>query len=206
MITQKFKGDATELKMEAAASEAFDVCSAGLDHFFEDGYEASPFLLGMYDDGRMPFADRVPRDSFVDFIKEALDRFPFTGTFESYIFILEAIFGAGSGVIFEVPAPGKLEMLVNAASSIDFEFITGQVESGSIVTYDMVDHDGTSLVFGGISGIDSESELQTMLAEIIPAGIFADITLAFFALYAFVDDDGDLLIDHLGNQIVFIET
>lgn len=206
MITQKFKGDPTELKYEAAAKPAIDVADAGLDQFLDQGYDASPFLLMLYDEGRMPFSDRVPRDSFVEFIREALDRFPFTGTFESYIFILEAIFGSGSGVIFDVPAPGKIEMLVNASSSIEFGLQIKEIVEGVAVISDLIDSEGNILTARGISGIDSEFELQTLLAELIPAGIFPDITLAFFALYNFVDDDDNSIVDHLGNQIVFIET
>lgn len=206
MISQKFKGDDTELKMEAAALPAFQVCNTGLDAFALSGYNASPFLLGMYDDGRMPFADRVPRDSFVAFIKEALARFPFTGSFESYIFILEAIFGAGSGVLFNIPAPGKLEIAVNAASSIEFDWITAEFVDGVLTNSTMIDSSGSQMVFGGVSGIDSEFELEMLLAEIIPGGIFPAVTLAFFAIFNFVDDGGNTMVDHLGNNIVFIET
>lgn len=206
MIPQYFKGDATELKFDAAGKPMFDVANSALDAFKAEGYGASPFLLMLYDEGRAPFSDRVPRDSFVAFITEALVRFPFTGTFESYIFILQAIFGEGSGVLFNVPAAGKLEIAVNAASSIEFDFHGTEYASGSVEDFAMVDHLGNQLIFGGISGIDSEAELQMLLAEIIPAGVYTEITLAFFALYNFVDDTGTSIVDHLGNQIVFIET
>lgn len=206
MIPQYFKGDADELKFDAAGKRAFDASGAALDAFYADGYSANPFLLMLYDEGRMPFADRVPRDSFVEFFKEALERFPFTGTFEAYIFILEAIFGAGSGVLFEVPAAGKLNIAVNAATSLEFAWQTAEFVDGALVVSDMVDHIGNSIVFGGVAGIDSEYELELLLAEIIPAGIYAEVTLAFFALYNFVDDDDNSIIDHSGNQIVFIET
>jgi hypothetical protein len=206
MITQKFKGDDTELKMEAAAESAFDLCDVSLDKFYQEGYDASPFLLMLYDEGRMPFSDRVPRDSFVEFIREALERFPFTGTFESYIFILQAIFGPGSGVLFNVPAAGKLEILVNASSSLEFDLVAREVIEGVITEFTMVDYLGNTLTARGLSGIDSEFELQMLLAELIPAGIFPDITLAFFALYSFVDYLDNSIVDHLGNQIVFIES
>ncbi len=206
MITQKFKGDDLELRMEAAASPAFDLCSVALDEFLADGYLASPFLLMLYDEGRMPFSDRVPRDSFVEFFKEALERFPFTGTFEAYIFIIQAIFGSGSGILFDVPAPGKIEMLVNASSSLEFQFIAKEFIDGEYVESLIVDSDDNLLQFSGISGIDSEYELKQLLAELIPAGIFPDITLAFFSLFNFIDDDDNSIVDDSGNQIVFIET
>ncbi len=191
--------------MEAAASTAISIASISKDQFFANGGDATPFLLMLYDQGRMPFSDRVPRESFVEFIREALARFPFTGTFESYIFILEKIFGAGSGVIFDVPAPGKLDMLVNAAASIEFDFIVREFISGEYVISNLVDDQDNQITASGISGIDSEYELKTLLSELIPAGIFAEVTLAYFALYNFVDDEDNSIIDHLDNQIVFIE-
>ncbi len=205
MIPQKFKGDDTELKYEAAATPAMDLCSTALDAFFAEGYDATPFLLMLFDEGRMPFSDRVPREAFVQFIREALKRFRFTGTFESYIFIIEKIFGEGSGIIFAVPNPGHLTILVNSPATLDFDFIANEYVDGVYVDSEMVDHDGSTLVFQGISGIDSEYELSQLLAELQPAGVFTEVTLAFFALYDFITDDGTLMITHDGDQIVFFE-
>lgn len=206
MIPQYFKGDDIEMRMDAAGKPAFDITNAALDAFFADQGNATPFLLMLYDSGRMPFSDRVPRDSFPAFFREALARFPFTGTFEAYIFILEAIFGQGSGVLFEVPAPGKLEISVNAASSLEFGWQAFEQDGDSQVISDMTDHLGNFITFAGVSGIDSEYELKMLLSEIIPAGIYAEVVLAFFALFNFVDDGNNAIVDHLGNQIVFIET
>lgn len=210
MITQSFKGDAFELQMEASGRPAFDVCELALDAYLESGYTASDFLLMLYDEGRMPFSDRVPRDSFLSFIKQAIPNFPVTGTFESYIFILQAIFGEGSGVLFELSDPGKIAILVNAASSVDFEAIAREFSNSQYSIYNLVTDDGDQIIFGGISGIDSEAELTQLLSELIPAGVVADITLDFFALYFFAAEyeaDGELfdIVDHLGNAIVFFE-
>ena len=192
--------------MEAVAEPILSLASQSKDQMFSEGGSATPYLLMLYDEGRMPFSDRVPRDSFAAFVREAIDRFPFTGTFESYIFILEKIFGTGSGVLFDIPAPGKLEMLVNAAASLEFDLVAREFIDGAYVISNLVDHDDNLLQARGLSGIDSEYELQTLLAELIPLGIFPDITLAFFALYNFVDHEDSSIVDHLGNQIVFIET
>jgi hypothetical protein len=207
VITQKFKGDATELKVEASASPAFDLASLSKDQFLESGFTAAPFLLMLYDEGRMPFSDRIPRDSFVEFIQEALSRFPFTGTFDSYLFILEKVFGEGSGVLFDVPAAGKLEILVNAASSILSDLVAVELSSGQYVTSELVNEDLALLQVSGISGIDSEYKLTQLLAELIPAGIFPDVTLAFYSIYDFIAEYGGehSMIDDLFNQIVFFE-
>ena len=208
MITEKFKNDPPELKMELSAKPAFDLCSAALDDFYAGKYEASPFLLMLYDEGRMPFSTRVPRDSFVDFIKEALKRFPFTGTFETYLFILKKIFGEESVVLFEVPAPGKLEISVSGAATIQYDFTVREFIDGAFLDSQIVDGDGDTITFTGISGIDSEYKLKQLLAEIIPGGIFPTVTLDIFTLSDFVADEGGdpiQILDSDGNQIIFIE-
>lgn len=205
-MTQKFKGDAIELQMEAAGSPAFDSCDLALDEFFENCYDASDFLLALYDSGRMPFSDRVPRDSFVDFIRNALPNFPVTGSYESYIFIVNAIFGAGSGIYFDPPVAGKLSMLVNAAASLEFGAVAREFSGVAYDYFDLITMDGDGLQFRGVSGIDSEPKLKALLAELIPGGISPTITLDFFALYSFEASTVELIIDHLGNQIVFFET
>jgi hypothetical protein len=208
METQKFKGDSFELQMEEAAKPAFDFTGSQLDAFFAGCYEAGDWLLALYDSGRMPFSSRVPRASFVSFFKEALARFPSTGTFESYLFILEAIFGEGTQVLFDVPAAGKLEILVNAAAALEFD-LTGAVllPDGSKQSFQLVDSDGDQILARGISGIDSEAALNQLLAEIIPLGIFPDVALVYFTLSVFEALDGGTyeVVDHLGNQIVFFE-
>lgn len=204
-MTQKFKGDDTELKMEAAARTAFDVCSVSLDEFNAGAFSAADFLLMLYDEGRAPFSDRVPRDSFVEFMREAIGSFQFTGTFDNYLFIIEAVFGEGSTVLFDVPDPGKIEMLVNASSSYEFTLQVRSFVDGAYQVFDLVDQDGNNIAGSGISGIDSEYKLNLLLSELTPAGISPDVTLAFYSLYNFINSDGDSIVDHLDNQLVFIE-
>jgi hypothetical protein len=208
-MTQKFKGDADELKMEAAGQHAFDLTSDSLDEFFAGCYTANDWLLALYDNGRMPFTDRVPRDSFINFIKQAIPNFPVTGTFEAYIFILDAIFGEQTEVQFDVPSPGTLEMVVAAEASLDFDFLGREFLSGGFVEFTMQTKDGDDLKFTGISGIDSEPELNQLLSELIPAGILPDITLTFFELSEFIAEDGVgnifSMLDSNDNQIVFFE-
>lgn len=209
-MTQHFKGDTLELQMIAAGDPAFEFTLAELDEYFQNCYDVEPFLLMLYDSGRMPFSDRVPRDSFVSFIRQAIPNAQVTGTFENYIFILKSIFGQLSDVLFDVPAPGKLEMIVSASDLLEFDFEGRDRSGGTLETFTIDTSDGEQLQFRGIAGIDSEAELTQLLSELIPAGIFPDITLSFFLLSYFGADDGagtiDSVIDHADNQIVFFET
>jgi hypothetical protein len=205
---QYFKGDAQELKYDAAGKPAFDACEAALDQFFESGYTASDFLLMLYDSGRMPFSARVPREAFVDFIRQAIPNFPFTGTFPAYLFILEAIFGEGTEVLFDVPDPGKLDILISTPAITDIEWIGREFVDGAYEEFSFITDDLFELQFRGISGIDSSAELEQLLSELKPLGIYTTFTLQFFELYFFVAEeagDFDSMLDHEGNQIVFIE-
>lgn len=207
-MTQKFKGDTTELQMEAAGSLPFDICTIELESFLSGCYDSNPFLLMLYDAGRMPFVERVPRDAFIGFIKQAIPNFPTTGTFETYLFILKSIFGPETVVFFEVPAPGKITMLVSAGDILSFDWVATEFNGVDIDTYSVIDNEGDQIQFQGIAGIDSQAELEQLLSELIPAGIYPDITLAFFELSEFISEEGGdffLMVDHLGNQIIFFE-
>jgi len=206
---QYFKGDPKELKMIAVGEPVMDLTSAALDEFYEEGFNASPFLLMLYDENRMPFYTRVPRDIFVDFIKEALRIFPFTGTFESYLFILNAIFGIDSEVTFDVPAPGRLNIDVAAIANSEFEFMGREFIPGSgYELFNITDSEGDELLFRGVPGIETEYELNLLFSEIIPDGIVPAISLSFFTRSDWVAEEESILYnvtDNNDNQIVFYE-
>ncbi len=204
-MTQNFKGDTTEVKMKAVGDPLLDLTNASLNEFNEKGFDASPFILAMYDDGRMPFSERVNRDSFVEFVKQAFETFPFSGTFEVYLSILKSLFGEESEIRFEVPDPGVLAIDIEAIPNSEFQFIGREFIGGVFEFFDMVDSDGDSLIFRGFTGIDNEYELDLLFSEIMPAGIVPDITLGFFEISDWEDDGGDLIVDDSDFGIIFVE-
>lgn len=210
MTPQYFKGDPLELKMDAAGRRAFDITDGALDSYWTNAYTAADFLLMLYDTGRMPFSDRVPREAFVGFIRMMIPNFSVIGTFEAYLFIIQSIFGASSNVLFDVPGPGQLSMIIATPATLEFDWQGQEVGSSGYQSFGMQTSDGYDLQFRGISGIDSEPKLKQLLSELIPLGVFTSITLQFFRLSVFVGQDSvgaqDAIVDHLGNQIVFFET
>jgi hypothetical protein len=199
-----FKGDATELKFDAVGSSIFQVSHDSLDAFNTSCYDVSDFILMLYDANRIPFSERVGREAFVEFFKETLKQFPFIGTFDTYIFIIRAIFGEASYLSFDVPDPGKLQIDINASSSLEFEFMG----SDSDGVFNICDTDGTDLIFRGLAGIETEYELELLFSEIMPAGIVPIINLDFYERYDFIswDEFGEYqMIDHIGNLIIFTE-
>lgn len=211
-MTQNFKGDATELKYQAAGEPAFELTRVSLHEFFQGCFDCDEFLLMLYDSGRMPFSSRVPREAFVSFIRQALPDFPKTGTFEVYIFMIKALFGDTATIQFTVPAAGKLEIEVNApGSSLAFDWVAKEIAGGATILTDMVTSYDEEFLFNGISGIESEAQLQILLQELQPLGIYTTLALTFFQLFQFVADyDGTgtplyTILDSFGNEIVFYE-
>lgn len=216
-MTQNFKGDPTELKFYNAGREAFDSCTIAKDQFFAGAYTAGDFMLMLYDAGRMPFVARVPRDTFVSFIRQAIPNSRFMGTFESYLFILRSIFGANVGVQFTVPDPGQLEVEVNAAgfssrdvpsAYVDFDWVAKRIEGSSVFIDELVTSDGEQMILSAITGIETEGQLQALFAELIPAGILTTITLTFFTISQWITDGLDqdyTIVASNGDEIVFYE-
>lgn len=205
-MTQNFKGDATELKMQAVGDPLFEVTDTALDEMYSEAFDAAPFLLAMYDDGRMPFSQRINRDTFVEFIRQALSNFPFTGTFEVYLTILRAIFGEESEIRFYVDTAGALEIDVEAVADATFTFFGREFIDGAYTFFDMITQDGVdTLVFRGIIGIETEYELNLLFSELMPVGITPTITLGFFEISDWVDDEDNFIEDDDRLGIIFIE-
>ncbi len=210
-MVQFFKGDALEKQMIAVGETPIALTGAALDDMYAECYESAQFILMLYDEGRMPFSERIKREVFVDFIKQILNRFPFTGTFDSYLFVLYQIFGMLSTTTFTVPSPGKLGIAVNAAANIEFDAVVRTFEDGAFVTSELITDEFEKLIFIGISGINTEYELTLLFSEIMPAGITPDITLTFFVISDFVaeifgdPDLYDMITTDDEVQIVFVE-
>ncbi len=206
---QYFKGDQTELKVYSAGNKAFDSTNAALDDFYENAYDLTPFILMLYDEGRIPFSNRIPKEVFVEFIRIAYDRFPFFGSFDSLIFILREIFGAESEILLTVPDPGMLEIDINAITDQVFNFVARELSgSGGFTDSKMITDSGDYILFTGLPGIETEYELSLLFAEIIPYGIKYSFTIGFFSKGSILVEDEDgisNLVTDIGDQLIFIE-
>jgi hypothetical protein len=208
MAVEKFKSsETTEAKILAAGDIAPTKTELDLDEMREGCYLALPFLLYMYDAGRFPFSAKINRAAFPDFIKEAFTRFPFFGTFDCYLYILQKIFGPLTEIFFTVTDFGELQIEVNAISDLEFEFAAREFVDGDYEYFDVLTSDDEQLVFRGISGIENEAQLELLFSEIMPAGISPNISLTFFSRSDFIGEDSEVfnVVTHLDDQIVFAE-
>lgn len=177
MTPQYFKGDATEKQFDAAASPIFTACSLQLDDFFEGAYSSAPLGDILVEDVRAPLANAIPQDIFRASFTEIFQAFVEGGTFESYLTVFKKIFGDAVVVAFTVPAAGKLQIDITSENFDLDDFIARQIESNAYVFYQMQTQALENLIFQSVKGFTSEYELEQMLFEMVPGGIFTQITL-----------------------------
>jgi hypothetical protein len=177
MNPQYFKGDATELKVDAVVEETTETIDMQLDAFYDDAYQAAPLGDVIFDTGRSPLSNAIARDIFRSAFKEIFDAFVQVGTFDAYLTVFEKIFGEDVEIEFVVPAAGKLNISITAAGVELTEFIARYIQDNQYVYDEIIDDEGDNIVFQSIKGFTSQYELEQMLFEMVPAGIFTTISL-----------------------------
>lgn len=174
---QYFKGDDTEKKFEAAASGILDVLSGHKDDMLAGSFEAQPLGEVIFDSGRSPLSNAIEREIFKGAFKQIFQAFVELGTFEAYIFVFKKIFGEDVTITFTVPDPGKLEISIEA-EGVDFNnFISRRIENNSYKFDQIVDQENENIIFQTIKGFQSQYELEQMLFEMVPGGVYTEITL-----------------------------
>lgn len=174
---QFFKGDDLEKKFYEAARPTFDLLSGHKTDFFNGAYETAPLGDLIYSSGRAPLSSAILQSIFRLSFKQIFDAFVTAGTFESYIVVFKKIFGDNVGITFTVPAPGKLNIAI-LASGLEFSnFVARRIEDEVYIFDEVIDDLGNNIVFQTVKGFQSQYELETMLFEMVPGGIFTTITL-----------------------------
>lgn len=174
---QFFKGDAVEKKFYDSGNPIVSNLEIGKDDFFDGAYEC--FKLGevLYDSGRAPLANAIPRDIFREAFASIFDSFLVAGSFESYLTVFKTIFGDDVDVTFTVPAPGKLQIDIVASGLALFDLIGRSIQDDVYVIDEIIDQDGNNIAGQSIKGFDTQYELEQMLFEMVPDGIYTEITL-----------------------------
>lgn len=174
---QYFKGDDLEKKIDLVTYQIEQDFSDQKNLFFTEAYEC--FALGdiIWDSGRSPLANAIPKNVFREAFSTLFDSFTFAGSFEGYLEVFRKVFGDSVTVEFTVPAPGKLNIDIIADSVQLDEFITRYIESNQYVFDEIIDDEGDNIVFQSFKGLESEYELNQMLFEMVPNGIYTEISL-----------------------------
>lgn len=174
---QYFKGDATELKMVASGTEIMDLYSAQKDEFFDGAYACSVLGELLYDNALAPLANAIDRTIFIDLFSTIFDAFVSAGTFESYISVFKNIFGDDVLVDFTVPAAGRLQIGIEATGVLLATRLARIIESGVYVYYERLDSDNNTRMASIPKGFQTQYEAEQMLFELVPGGIFTEISL-----------------------------
>lgn len=176
-MPQYFKGDDVELKFYQAGAPINDQLSSEKDAFFDAAFEC--FVLGdvLYETSRAPLANAIPQRIFREALPTIIDAFIVSGSFESYLTVFRNVFGVDVEVDFTVPAPGKLIIDIVAAGVQLDQFVARRIESNAYVFDHVIDDEGDNIVFQGVKGFESQYELEQMLFELVPAGIYTEISL-----------------------------
>jgi hypothetical protein len=174
---QRFKGDATEEKMIFVASGRTQAASTQKTLFYNGAYECFPLGEMLFDSARSPLANAIPKSIFREAFPEIIDAFIVGGSFESYLTVFRRIFGETVNVVFTVPAPGKLQILIESDGVNEEEILAREIEDDEYIFYELIDDEGDNIVFQTVKGFQSQYELEQMLFELVPGGIYTEITL-----------------------------
>lgn len=176
-MPQYFKGDALEKKFDNSGETICSQLSLDKDDFLEGAYETGPLGDLIFEASRSPLSNAISQDIFRLAFKQIFEAFVKVGTFEAYITVFEKIFGEDVGLTFTVPGPGQLQIDIEAEGIELSDFITRYIQNNAYVFDEIVDDEGDNIVFQTLQGFQSQYELEQMLFEMVPAGIYTEITL-----------------------------
>jgi hypothetical protein len=175
---QKFKpNDPQEQKFIDCILPSLDLLGVQLDSFFDGANEC--FLLGdiLFVLNRSPLADIITQDIFRESFTAIHEYFTRPGTFEFYLEIFRKIWGNAVEVEFIIPAPGKLQININALSIESANFLARRIVSNHYLYDEVMDHDGNNLCFQVTKGIKTQQETDALITELYPQGIWVQTTL-----------------------------
>lgn len=178
---QYFKGDDLEKKFYDAGKVILEELSLQKDLFFAGAYEAAPLGDMIYETERAPLAKAIDPLIFREAFKEIFDAFTVAGSFESYLTVFRKIFGESVDVTFVIPDPGKLEINIEASELELSEFLSRYIAENQYLFDEIVDDELDNIVFQTVKGFESQYELEQMLRELVPAGVWTEISLTYGA-------------------------
>lgn len=174
---QYFKGDDLEKKFDASGETICSNLSLAKDEFLSGAYDAAPLGDVIFDSLRSPLSNAIDRAIFRIAFSEIFDAFVKVGTFEAYLTVFEKIFGETVTVEFTVPGPGKLEIDIAADDVEESLFLARLIENNTYVFDQIIDDEDDNIVFQTIQGFQSQYELEQMLFEMVPGGVYTNISL-----------------------------
>lgn len=176
---QKFKeNDALEDKVEAIAEPLLTVIGSDLDTMLADADESGPFGDMIWESQRSPLASAIRKEIFRVGFKQIFESYVSVGTFEAYITVWKKIFGDSVDITFTVPGPGELDIEIETDIVELHDLVARRIESNIYLFDDLVDYNGDNILVQTIKGFQTQYELEQMLFEMIPVGVYTTISLS----------------------------
>lgn len=180
---QNFKNDDIELQYINSGNPLFDMLSLSKDEFYDGAYYCGPLGDLLHDVNRSPLADAIDPDIFRTSFNTIYEAFAHSGSFESYLTVFADIFGDDVAVTFAVPGPGQLNISIIAQDLVLDDFVARHISFDTYLYDDVVWYDSTpasgNIIFSSVKGFKTQYELEQMLFEMVPDGVFTTITLSF---------------------------
>ncbi len=169
-MPQPFKGDELELKISGAARVVMAQLFADLTNWFNQAYNSTGLGAILYDNNLTPLTKSIARDIFIKNYGEILRRWEYLGSFDSYYYVLQQVFGAETEITFAKLAPGALKINLIVKQVAFFKFLA-RIGDGAFVGT----HEGQNLYFKAAEGITHFYEVQGLLESLTPAGIYLEV-------------------------------
>lgn len=175
---QKFKeNDDLEQKVINAFLPLMNELFLDRTAFFNGAYVARPLGGVLYDLNRAPLANNIQRDYFITSFFAIFQLFTRPSTFEFYLDVFRAIFGSSVDITFTVVGPAHLQINIEVLEAALDNLVARRIEGGAYVYYDLITADGDEIMAQTQQGPKSQSEIDALMKEITPQGIFVETTL-----------------------------
>jgi len=174
---QYFKGDALELKFFESGRPLMQNRSTQKTNFFNQAYFC--YLLGdlIVEDIRSPLSRAIPQEIFRASFPGIFEAFVLGGTAEAYLEVFRFIFGDDADIQFTVPGPGELEIDIMVTGTDVFDLVARNIVDDDVLLDELIDYDGDNIAVQIFKRFVTQYELEQVLFELVPAGIFTDIDL-----------------------------
>lgn len=171
------QNDEIEFRVSGIFTDKINEIGADLKSFFDGAYTS--YVLGdiLFDLDRSPLADSISKDVFRSSYYAIHQLYTRPGTFEFYLDVFRAVFGPDVVVEFTILGPGKLQINIEAISIVENFLQARRIEDGAYVYYDLVTQDGDFIVAQVAEGTKTQSEVDAIMIELVPIGIWVQTSL-----------------------------
>lgn len=178
MALEAFKpNDPVEAKVLNAFLAACSIIALDLDEYYDGCDEAFPFGDVLFDTGH-PLAGVLTKEVFRTSYPAIHELFTRAGSFEFYLSVFRSVWGEDVEIEFTIPAPGKLEINIEALAATGDDALARSIVDDVYVYDELTTDAGDNLIFQGSTGIKTQRETDALVRELHPAGVWVEATLS----------------------------